>query len=137
MEKEFADLHVHTIYSDGTFPPEAIIAEAAKCGLKIISLTDHDTADVYLAEGIQSVSSRYGVEIIPGVEFSADYYMQSRHLIEVHVIGYFIDIFDQKLKDYFREYQEMRYLRAQAILKKLNAMNIPLQMQDLKKEVKK
>ena len=40
---EKADLHIHTKCSDGIFTPEEIVAKAANCGLKAISITDHDS----------------------------------------------------------------------------------------------
>ena len=37
------DLHVHSIYSDGTDTPRQILERAKKNGLKVVSITDHDT----------------------------------------------------------------------------------------------
>ena len=44
-EKSFADLHLHTNFSDGTFTPEELAARGAKVGLAAMSLTDHDTVE--------------------------------------------------------------------------------------------
>jgi predicted metal-dependent phosphoesterase TrpH len=41
----FADLHLHSHYSDGTFTPEEIVARGRKQGLGALSLTDHDTVE--------------------------------------------------------------------------------------------
>ncbi len=38
-----ADLHLHTVYSDGANRPEDYVREALKRGFEIISITDHDT----------------------------------------------------------------------------------------------
>ena len=40
-----ADLHVHTLYSDGTFTPRQIVELAVERGLTTVALTDHDTVD--------------------------------------------------------------------------------------------
>ena len=40
---KFADLHLHTSFSDGTFTPEELVLQAQKNGLSCIALTDHDT----------------------------------------------------------------------------------------------
>ena len=41
----YADLHLHTNYSDGTYTPEELAEHGHRCGLKVMSLTDHDTVD--------------------------------------------------------------------------------------------
>ena len=41
------DLHTHTTYSDGTWDLKKILKEAEKSGITILSITDHDTVDVY------------------------------------------------------------------------------------------
>ena len=38
-----ADLHLHSTASDGTLPPEAVVARGAALGLAAVALTDHDT----------------------------------------------------------------------------------------------
>ena len=40
---KFADLHLHTQLSDGTFTPQELVLYAQKGGLSCIALTDHDT----------------------------------------------------------------------------------------------
>ena len=41
----FADLHLHTLFSDGTFTPEELAGRGARCGLAAMALTDHDTVE--------------------------------------------------------------------------------------------
>jgi predicted metal-dependent phosphoesterase TrpH len=41
----FADLHLHTRYSDGTYTPEELVRQAKRQGLALIALTDHDTVE--------------------------------------------------------------------------------------------
>jgi len=43
--KMFADLHLHTNFSDGTYTPEELVAQAARNKLAAIALTDHDTVE--------------------------------------------------------------------------------------------
>ena len=38
-----ADLHMHSTASDGSLPPEQVVARAAAAGLAAVALTDHDT----------------------------------------------------------------------------------------------
>jgi predicted metal-dependent phosphoesterase TrpH len=37
------DLHAHTTASDGSDPPQALVAAAATAGIGVLAVTDHDT----------------------------------------------------------------------------------------------
>ena len=65
----FVDLHVHTDCSDGVYSPEAVTEKAARAGLSVISLTDHDTVAAY--DGTHRLNS--DIRIIPGIEMSSEY----------------------------------------------------------------
>jgi 3',5'-nucleoside bisphosphate phosphatase len=84
INKKYADLHVHTIYSDGMYSPEGVVKTALNKGLKAISVTDHD--------GVEGVGPTIeaalgtGLEIIPGIEVSTVIEKN-----EIHLLGYFID----------------------------------------------
>ena len=39
------DMHTHSNYSDGSFPPSEVFSSAAEAGLSAFALTDHDTVD--------------------------------------------------------------------------------------------
>ena len=41
----FADLHLHTSFSDGTYSPEELVSQAQRFGLGAIALTDHDSVE--------------------------------------------------------------------------------------------
>ncbi|MEA5026112.1 3',5'-nucleoside bisphosphate phosphatase [bioreactor metagenome] len=79
------DLHMHSIYSDdGEFTVRELFAKAQAAGLKLISITDHDTAEAnYEAEAI---AAEYDMTYIPGIEVSCAY-----KDIDLHVLGYGID----------------------------------------------
>ena len=64
------DLHIHSVYSDGTYTPSEIVAEAKRLGL-IVALTDHNTA-AGLPE-FMDAAQKLGVTAVPGVEFSTEY----------------------------------------------------------------
>ncbi len=40
---KFADLHLHTVFSDGTYTPQELIRKASMQGLSAIAISDHDT----------------------------------------------------------------------------------------------
>jgi predicted metal-dependent phosphoesterase TrpH len=84
MKDAYADLHIHTIFSDGLLSPEEVVERAADIGLKAIGITDHDCIDGI--EPTMKAAEHTGVEIIPGVEISASIGQR-----EIHMLGYFID----------------------------------------------
>ncbi len=77
------DLHCHTKLSDGSEGIENVIALAKRIGLDFISLTDHDTMASFSRSKI--LAERYGINVIPGVEFSAYDELRNR---KVHILCY-------------------------------------------------
>ena len=61
------DLHVHSMFSDGTFTPRQIVALARERELSAIALTDHDTVNGL--DEAMSAGEELGIEIVPGIEF--------------------------------------------------------------------
>ena len=79
----YCDLHVHSHFSDGTWPPAAIIAEAERIKLDAVALCDHNTVaglPEFLAAGKNSP-----VETVPGIEFSTDYQGTELHILALFV----------------------------------------------------
>ncbi len=77
-----ADLHVHTTASDGEFTPSQVVALARQANLAALAITDHDTLAA-VAEA-RAVAGEH-LEVIPGVEISAQFAGR-----EVHLLGYFV-----------------------------------------------
>jgi len=69
MANSSIDLHLHSHYSDGHASPAEIIRYAAAIGLKTISITDHDHFRGWQESRL--TASQFGLELIPGVEFTA------------------------------------------------------------------
>ena len=113
------DLHVHTIYSDGTFTPREAVELAASRGLDTIALTDHDTTNG-LSEGMDA-GEEIGVQVVPGVEFSTVYRGEG-----VHVLCYLMDPEDPDLSSELRRLQEDRLSRGERMVKRLRAMGYPI-----------
>lgn len=115
----FADLHLHSHYSDGTYTAAEVAEEARKHGLKAISLTDHDTV-----EGCESVGAECrsrGLEFITGVELTAEFDGD-----ELHLLGYFVDTQSLELLGELAKYQLVRQNRVREMVARLNKMGIPL-----------
>lgn len=80
---KLCDLHTHSVFSDGTWTPEALLAEAERIGLGAIALTDHNTV-AGLHFFLEAAKGR-AVEAIPGVEFSSDYGSKDVHIVALFV----------------------------------------------------
>ena len=87
----FADLHLHTNFSDGTYTPEELVSQAAKNSLAAIALTDHDTVEGCQRAG--DACKALGIEFIPGAELTGE---QNEN--EIHILGYFLDTNNAKLR---------------------------------------
>ncbi|MBI5475281.1 MAG: PHP domain-containing protein [Ignavibacteriales bacterium] len=123
-----ADLHLHTRYSDGSYTPEEIINKAVDSGLKIISITDHDSVAA-IEESIE-LGKQKGIEVIPGIELSATF-----DGTEVHILGYFFDYGNEALIESLEGFRRERMNRAKRIVGKLNQMNVPLSIDSVLDEV--
>jgi predicted metal-dependent phosphoesterase TrpH len=119
-----ADLHIHTLYSDGALSPAEVVQAAYTAGLSTISITDHDS--VSALEEATELGRTLGVEVIPGVELSA-----AVDDTEIHILGYFFDFQNEVLLESLAEFREERLRRAERIVNKLNSMNIPLSMESV------
>jgi len=122
---KYADLHVHTDHSDGSDSPRRVVERAVQEGLAAIAITDHDTVSGLDAA---SVAARtHGIELIPGTEISASF-----GRVEVHVLGLGIDPDHPQLVEALEEQRAARSRRIDTILERLNALGIPLDLDDLK-----
>src|SRR4051812_24579280 len=85
-----ADLHVHTTFSDGTYTPAQVVDLARRSGLAAVAITDHDTtAGVGPA---LAAAAGTGVEVVPGVEITAEHRER-----ELHLLAYFVRTGDTAL----------------------------------------
>lgn len=121
------DLHIHTSASDGRFSPEEIVTKSARLGLTTIAICDHDTVDG-ITPALESARALPQLRIIPGVEIST--FSPGN---EVHVLGYFIEFNDPKLKTALANSRNSRRERAKAIIAKLNDLNVHINWHQVQK----
>src|SRR5581483_12198162 len=107
---KFADLHLHTKYSDGTFTPEELVLQAQNAGLACIALTDHDTVEG--CTGTAAAAAAVRMEFIPGTELTAEL-----DDTELHVLGYFLDTNNKKLLTEIARFQAVRQNRIHEMVK--------------------
>ena len=119
------DLHLHSLKSDGTLPPYKVVDRVATAGIKLCSLTDHDSVD-----GVKEAVSRgieKGIKVIRGVELST--YDEDG---ELHILGYGMSL-DRKFYDGLRVAVEMRNQRNKLIFKKLREQGVEVYEEELDK----
>ena len=122
------DLHVHTNASDGTLSPEEVVRHAASKGLKAIAITDHDSlAGVQRA---QLEGARRGIEVISGIEISAQW---DNGIL--HILGYYVDLGHPELKKSLDFLQNGRHERIPKILLKLAAQDVHISLAEVEFEV--
>ena len=114
-----ADLHLHTLFSDGTFSPEELAQRGAQHELAAMALTDHDTVEG--CPRMTQACEKLGIEFIPGTELTSEY-----EGYEVHLLGYFMDIQQPKLLDAIKKFQAVRQERIREMVSRLNAVGVPL-----------
>ena len=103
MDK-FCDLHTHSFYSDGTFSPAEIIAEAEKLGLSAVALTDHNT--VAGLPDFMEAARNSSVEAVPGVEISCQYGDTELHLVGLYLPMENLDVITVYLESLNRKKEE-------------------------------
>jgi len=117
---KFADLHLHTNFSDGTYEPEELVARAKGCGLDAISLTDHDTIEGCARAATACRAEQ--IEFIPGTELTAEH-----DGLELHILGYALDAKNPHLLAEMAKFQEVRQNRIRDIVMRLNDLKVPLE----------
>jgi len=121
-----ADLHVHSCFSDGTLTPEQLIDLALEKGIKTLAIADHETVTASIRA--REIADKKGVELVPALELSS---YESK--AEMHILGYFIDLEDEKLLKKMAEISSRREIRVKQIVELLNRQDIRIDYHDVKK----
>lgn len=116
----FADLHMHTTFSDGTFSPEEMAQAAQRHRLACVALTDHDT--VAGCARMAAECARLGIEFVNATELTAEI-----DGVEVHILGYFIDPANPHFLASLVKFQHARQQRIRDMATRLQAQGIPLE----------
>ena len=124
MPASTVDLHLHSTASDGSYPPETVVALAERAGLRVMALTDHDSiAGVAPAE---ARAERSGIRVIPGVELSVN-----EAGFDVHLLAYGFDPADKGLNAALTRYRESRRERAKKMLSRLKGLGIRIHLDEV------
>jgi len=116
---KYADLHVHSLASDGTYTSAQLIKESIKRKLSAIAIVDHDTVEI-IPEAIAQTKDT-DLEIIAGIELTAQYENQ-----EIHILGYFVDYLNNALLEQLKAVQQNRIQRVHKIINNLSELGVEL-----------
>jgi 3',5'-nucleoside bisphosphate phosphatase len=114
------DLHTHSTRSDGLDTPTELIENAAKAGVEILALTDHDTVKGWTEA--EAAARTMGLGFIPGIEVTSvsDVEKSGRTIrISVHLLAYLPDPNHQALEIVLGDTVATREARGRAIVDRL------------------
>jgi len=120
----FADLHLHSHFSDGTFAPAEIVMRGRKQGLGALSLTDHDTVEG--CEAMADECAKVGLEFVVGTELTSEHDEN-----ELHILAYFFDPKNQPLLVAMAKFQKVRQDRIREMVAAINRLGVPLKAEDV------
>lgn len=123
------DLHIHSTASDGQLTPAEVVGLAAERDLDIVALTDHDTFDGF--EEAFETGREKGVEVLSGMEITADYGGR-----EAHLLAYCFDIESDVINALQKRHCKARLDRAGQIINMLNEWGFELDIEEVKAEAR-
>lgn len=112
-----ADLHCHSIFSDGTLTPAALAQRARSRGVSLWALTDHD--EIAGLAPAQAAAMAVGLDFLTGVEISVSFAHQT-----VHIVGLGFDASHAQLQQGLHSVRYSRGPRAQEMGQQLAAAGI-------------
>ena len=113
-----ADLHCHSVVSDGTLTPEELAQRAHANGVKLWSLTDHD--ELGGQQRAREAAAALNMNYLAGVEISVTWLGQT-----IHIVGLGIDPDDEGILDGLKRTREGRGDRAKQMAEQLLKVGIP------------
>lgn len=122
-----ADLHLHTVYSDGTYSPQELVAAARRVRLASIAVTDHDTLDG--VRPTREAAGANGPEVIAGVEFGTA--TDDNSVDEIHITGLFLDETHVELLETLERQRLQRRERALEMVAQVNRCGMRLDAEDV------
>jgi predicted metal-dependent phosphoesterase TrpH len=82
---------MHTHYSDGRASPAELVQQAARAGLKVMAITDHDNTRG--AREAAPLAAQAGIELVPAIEFTCRWEGEGAPAgnIDIDLLGYFVN----------------------------------------------
>lgn len=113
-----ADLHCHSVVSDGTLTPEALAARAKAAGVQLWSLTDHD--EIGGQQRALEAAQALGLPYLTGTEISVTFAGRV-----VHIVGLGFDHTNAEMAEGLRATRGGREARARDMAASLAEAGIP------------
>ncbi|MCL2518453.1 MAG: PHP domain-containing protein [Oscillospiraceae bacterium] len=113
----FADLHIHSFYSDGTMSPEEIVKAAVESGVGTLAIADHNILDGSLL--LRGLCRRNGINYIPAVEIDA-----VEGETDFHILAYGFDINNVPFNEFVKH---ARFSLDEMSVKLVELMGFPLE----------
>ena len=125
MEKNlpFADLHVHSYYSDGTCSPRQILNLAEEKGIGLLAIADHDVFDGALE--LLEISAESPVKCVPAVEITSDDFGR-----QVHILSYNADFTNREFRDFVADGRRRLDGMSVDLIEKMQAAGYPVRVED-------
>lgn len=123
MER-YADLHVHTTFSDGSFSPDEVARRAKELGFAALGVCDHDTVAGFPAAVEAGVT--HGIEVLPAIELST-----RAAAGQQHILGYYCDGNYPELVAALMQLRKSREERMRLMLTKLAELGITVSADEL------
>jgi 3',5'-nucleoside bisphosphate phosphatase len=114
------DLQSHSLHSDGELPAAQVVENAARAGVQLLALSDHDTVDG-VDEALAAGALR-GVRVVPATEISA----VDGAYEDLHVLGYGIDHRSAQLAERLLDARGDRERRAEGMAGRLRELGFEI-----------
>lgn len=118
------DLHIHTTASDGAWSPAKVVEGAARGGLDVIAIADHDTTAGVSAA--QAAGADLNVQVVPALEVSSTW--RGR---DIHVLGYFVDPLSDALQAHARRAGKLRDARMREMIARLASQGVEVSFEEV------
>ncbi len=125
MTPGYADLHLHTISSDGTVTVDEQARRAKVTALSCIAITDHDVISDDVTARVATIA---GVEVIAGVEIKADF-----DGVTGELLGYFVDPQFEELQSFLARMETARVARMKEMIRRCREeLKIEIGLEDVR-----
>lgn len=114
IDQAFIDLHIHSEFSDGVCSPEHLVQLAREAGLVAMAIADHDSV-AGVNKAIEA-GALYNIDVLPAVELSVEF----KSWQDVHLLGYGIDVGDDRFLQKLNGFRVRREHRNLDILERVN-----------------
>lgn len=118
----FADLHTHTIYSDGSYTPRELVDRAVAAGISILAISDHDNLGAI--PEVDGYARERGIALVAAAELSCQF-----EGIDIHVLAYGVELDHGDLQRRLESFRESRDRRGERMVEKLGENGIAISIE--------